>query len=152
MRGKMIWYGSGLPDLAALNAKSVGSMVEHVGIRFTSVTDDSLTGTMPVDGRTCQPFGLLHGGASVVLAETLASVGAFYTLDPAVSTAVGLEINANHVRPVGRGWVTGVARPEALGRTVQVWSVRITDEAGKLACVSRVTMAVISSERATPRA
>jgi 1,4-dihydroxy-2-naphthoyl-CoA hydrolase len=99
---------------------------------------------MPVDQRTRQPAGVLHGGASVALAETLASWAATFCVDPARHHCVGIEINANHLRPVAEGWVTGSARPVSLGRTIQVWEVRISNEQGKLVCVSRVTMAVLS--------
>ena len=98
---------------------------------------------MPVDDRTRQPVGVLHGGASVTLAETLASWAATFTVDRAHASCVGMEINANHIRPVNSGWVTGIASPIALGRRTQVWGIRITDDAGKLVCVSRCTMAVI---------
>jgi len=109
-----------------------------------------LRGTLPVDARTKQPFGLLHGGASVLLAETLGSLAANLCLDPAESLAVGLDINANHLRAVTSGTVTGTARPLHLGRTTQVWEIRIEDERGKLVCISRLTLAVVP--RQTPRA
>ena len=102
---------------------------------------------MPVDARTHQPFGRLHGGASVALAETVGSVAAGMCIDCSTHAAVGMEINANHIRPAYSGWVTGTARPESLGRTTQIWSIRIEDEAGKLVCLSRLTVAVIPLER-----
>ena len=102
---------------------------------------------MPVDHRTHQPFGRLHGGASVALAETVGSVAAAHTLDPERFVAVGMEINANHVRPVRDGWVHATARAENIGRTTQIWSIRIEDEAGKLVCISRLTVAVIEVAR-----
>jgi 1,4-dihydroxy-2-naphthoyl-CoA hydrolase len=101
-----------------------------------------------VDGRTQQPFGRLHGGASLVLAETVASVAGGMVVDPAKFLVVGMEINANHLRPAYEGWVEATARAESLGRTVQVWTVRIEDEAGKLVCLSRFTAAVIGRDRA----
>jgi 1,4-dihydroxy-2-naphthoyl-CoA hydrolase len=104
---------------------------------------DHLTARMPVDGRTLQPMGVLHGGASVALAETLASFAATFTVDHEQVSCVGREINANHLRSVTSGWVTGVARPIALGRRAQVWEVRITDVEDTLVCVSRCTFAVI---------
>ena len=142
-----IWFHDRI-DLEALNRAGQAVLPGHLGIRFVEVGDDFLRATMPVDARTHQPFGRLHGGASVALAETVASVGSTLTLDPAAQASVGMEINANHVRPVRDGHVTATGRPEAIGRTSQVWSVRIEDAAGRLVCISRVTMAVIASERA----
>lgn len=131
--------------LDGLNAYSRNTMVDTLGIVITAVGADSLTATMPVDNRTRQPFGLLHGGASVALAETLGSLAAWLCLDdPAAQLAVGLEINANHVRGVRDGIVTGTARPEHLGRSTQVWSIRIENEEGRLVCVSRLTVAVVA--------
>jgi 1,4-dihydroxy-2-naphthoyl-CoA hydrolase len=120
-------------------------MMETLDIRFTDIGDDWLRATMPVDPRTRQPFGLLHGGASVVLAETVGSTAAMLTLDPATHLAVGLDINANHLRGVRDGRVTGTAKAAHLGRTTQVWEIRIEDAAGKLVCLSRLTMAVIAT-------
>lgn len=131
-------------DLAQLTALGSRSLPGHVGIEFTAVGDDSLTARMPVDARTHQPFGRLHGGASVVLAETVASVGATMAL-PEGKVAVGLEINANHIRPVMAGHVHATATCENLGRTTQIWTIRIVDDAGKLVCLSRITMAVIGA-------
>ncbi len=118
-------------------------MGEHVGIEFTAITADSLSARMPVDHRTKQPFGLLHGGASVVLAETLGSVAAHCCIDPEQQYCVGLEINANHVRAARNGFVIGTARPLHIGKKTQVWEIRITNEAEKLVCISRITMAVM---------
>jgi 1,4-dihydroxy-2-naphthoyl-CoA hydrolase len=118
-------------------------MVEHVGIEFLEVGEDSLTARMPVDRRTIQPAGLLHGGASVVLAETLGSVAASLCLDPQRKTCVGLEINANHVRAVRDGFVTGVATPIHVGNSTQLWQIRITNQQGQLVCISRLTLAVL---------
>ena len=132
-------------DLARLNGWSRHTLMATLGIELTAVGDDFLCGTMPVDARTHQPYGLLHGGASVVLAETLGSTAAMLTLDPEKEAAVGLDINANHLRGVRQGLVTGTARPLHLGRTTQVWEIRIVDEADKLVCISRLTMAVVSS-------
>jgi 1,4-dihydroxy-2-naphthoyl-CoA hydrolase len=133
------------PSLDRLNGWSPNTMMEALGIRFTAVGDDWLQGTMPVDQRTHQPYGLLHGGASVVLAETLGSTAAMLTLDPAQEAAVGLDINANHIRGVRSGTVTGTARKVHIGRSTQVWEIRIETEAGELVCISRITMAVIPS-------
>ncbi|QGF22403.1 hotdog fold thioesterase [Raineyella fluvialis] len=137
-----IWYEDAI-DVDVINERSRGSAVEHLGIVITGATDDSLLGSMTVDQRTVQPFGVVHGGASVLFAETLASWAATYTLDQSRQYAVGLEINANHVRPGLPGLLHGVATPINLGRTTQVWDIRITNEAGKLVCVSRCTMAVL---------
>jgi 1,4-dihydroxy-2-naphthoyl-CoA hydrolase len=137
-------------DLAHINAWNAGSMVEYLGMQITEVGDDYLRGTMPVDARTKQPFGLLHGGASVALAESLGSLAGTMCLDATREMAVGLDINANHLRAVTDGTVTGTARPLHLGRTTQVWEIRIEDERGKLVCISRLTLAVVP--RQTPRA
>lgn len=126
-----------------VNRKAQGCANGLLGIEILEAGDDYLKGRMPVDERTRQPAGVLHGGVSVVLAETLASWAAAYAVDPEKFHCVGQEINANHVRAVSAGWVYGVARPLHAGRTSQVWDVRISDEAGKLVCVSRVTMAVL---------
>ena len=141
-----IW--NDVPSLAAANELSSRSLIGHLGIEFVEVGEDHLTARMPVDVRTRQPVGILHGGASVTLAETLASWAATFTVDRDQASCVGMEINANHIRPVTSGWVTGVARPIALGRRTQVWEIRITDDGGRLVCVSRCTMAVIP--RPTP--
>lgn len=137
----MIWHSE--PSLERANELSTNSLIGHLGIQFTDVGDDHLTARMPVDARTLQPAGVLHGGASVTLAETLASWAATFVVDPERAYCVGMEINANHLRPVVGGTVTGVARPVALGRRVQVWQVRLTDEAGTLTCISRCTMAIV---------
>ena len=129
--------------LEELQQQSCNSMDGHLGIRFTEIGPDFVRATMPVDRRTQQPFGLLHGGASVVLAETLGSVGANLCLDPEGFFAVGQEINANHLRGVRSGRVTGTARPIFLGARSQVWEIRIEDEKGRLTCISRLTMAVV---------
>lgn len=130
-------------DLARINAWSANTLMQALDIRITAIGDDWLAGTMPVDARTHQPFGLLHGGASVALAETLGSTAALLTLDPAQEVAVGLDINANHVRGVREGIVTGTARALHLGRSTQVWEIRIEDEQAALVCISRLTMAVV---------
>ena len=140
----MIWFGGAKPDVAAMTALGANSMPGLLGIEFTEVGDDWLSAQMPVDARTHQPFGRLHGGASVSLAETVASVGGGMTVDPATHATVGMEINANHIRPAMSGYVTAVATAESIGRTTQVWTIRITDEAGKLICLSRITLAVIA--------
>lgn len=149
-----IWHSQDL-RLEQLNAFGQDTMVGALGITITEVGDDFLRGTMPVDARTRQPFGLLHGGASVALAETLGSLAAFLTLpQPERQQAVGLEINANHARAVRSGVVTGTARAEHLGRNTQIWSIRIVDEHDRLVCLSRLTIAIIdrSPDPAQPRA
>jgi 1,4-dihydroxy-2-naphthoyl-CoA hydrolase len=131
------------PDLDALNRASDNTLMQALGIRFIAAGDDWLRASMPVDARTHQPYGLLHGGASVALAETLGSSAAMLTLDPASQITVGIEINANHVRGVRAGVVIGTASALHLGRSTQVWQIRIEDEAGALVCISRITMAVM---------
>ena len=137
-------------DLARINAWSRNTLMEVLGIRITEAGEDWLRGTMPVDQRTHQPYGLLHGGASVARAETLGSTAAMVTLDPAQFRAVGLEINANHVRGAREGTVTGTAKALHLGRSTQVWEIRIEDERQRLVCVSRLTMAVVPADVAAP--
>lgn len=128
--------------LEGLN-RSEGTAMNSLGIRITEIGDDFVRGTMPVDERTRQPYGLLHGGASVLLAETLGSLGATLCLDTRAELAVGLDINANHVRAVQSGEVTGTARPLHIGRTTQVWEIRIVTDKDELCCISRLTMAVV---------
>jgi 1,4-dihydroxy-2-naphthoyl-CoA hydrolase len=142
-----IWWQAINPNPDALNLLGVNSMQALLGIEVTAVGDDWLAGRMPVDVRTHQPWGRLHGGASLALAETLGSLAAAHTIDLERFIAVGMEINANHIRPAHTGWVTGTARPESIGRTTQIWSIRITDENEKLVCISRFTVAVIPLER-----
>ncbi|WP_052101517.1 hotdog fold thioesterase [Novilysobacter arseniciresistens] len=127
-----------------LNALSRGTAMEPLGIVFTEIGPDYVRGTMPVDERTRQPYGLLHGGASVLLAETLGSSAGNLCV-PEGKLCVGLEINANHVRGVRGGTVTGTARPLHIGGRTQVWEIRIEDDAGRLACISRLTLAVVSA-------
>jgi uncharacterized protein (TIGR00369 family) len=130
-------------DIDAINARARGSLVENLGIRITEAGDDWLRGTMPVDARTKQPYGLLHGGASVALAETLGSMAGNLCVDSAKEMVVGLEINANHLRAAREGAVTGTARALHVGRSTQVWEIRIENEAGKPVCISRITLAVV---------
>ncbi len=138
-----IWHNR--PDLALAQAMSGDCAIGHLGIEFTELGHDHLTGRMPVDHRTRQPLGLLHGGASVLLAETLVSFAATFVAGTD-KTCVGMEINANHLRPVTTGWVYGTARPLSLGRRTQVWETRISDEDSRLVCVSRCTVAVIETQ------
>lgn len=145
--GMSIWHAA-THDVDTITRIGEASMPGHLGIRFTAIGDNWLEATMPVDRRTHQPFGRLHGGASVALAETVASMAGALTIDPAEKLVVGLEINANHVRPVREGLVTARATAEALGRTTQVWTIRVTDAQGKLVCLSRITLAVIAVAQA----
>jgi 1,4-dihydroxy-2-naphthoyl-CoA hydrolase len=129
-------------DLAAVNAWSQHTLMQAIDIRITEIGDDFLRGTMPVDDRTRQPYGILHGGASVALAETVGSTAAMLCCEDG-NAAVGLDINANHLRAVREGTVTATARPVHIGRSTQVWEIRIVDDAGALTCVARLTMAVV---------
>jgi 1,4-dihydroxy-2-naphthoyl-CoA hydrolase len=139
-----IWFGSS-PTPTEIQLIVKGCMPEYLGIEITEVGDDHLKARMPVDHRTRQPYGLLHGGASVALAETLGSLGAALVIDRSQFYCVGLEINANHIRGVREGFVTGTTRPLHIGRTTHVWEIRITDEQEKLVCVSRITVAILKS-------
>lgn len=142
-----IWHQQ--PDIEQLNsAQKSNTIGEVLGIEFIEIGDDFLKGTMPVDNRTHQPMGILHGGASVVLAESLGSMAANLVVDTSRYYCVGLDINANHLRSVRSGLVTGIARPVHLGRSTQVWEIRIEDENGKPVCISRLTMAVLSHQTA----
>lgn len=129
--------------LEALNKLSKNTMAEQIGIEFTAIGDDFMEARMPVDARTHQPFGLLHGGASVALAETLGSVAAHCCVDATKQFCVGLDINANHVRGVKEGFVTGITKPIHIGKKTQVWEIRILNQKGELVCISRITMAVL---------
>jgi 1,4-dihydroxy-2-naphthoyl-CoA hydrolase len=129
--------------LEELNGASGGTMAGHLGIVFSEIGGDFIRATMPVDGRTRQPYGLLHGGASVVLAETLGSTGAVMCVDKAEFLCVGQEINANHVRGARRGQVTGTARPVHLGGRSHVWAIEIVNDEQDLVCISRLTMAIV---------
>lgn len=137
-----IWFNK---DLTLSDFETLGkdTMGDHIGIRFSDLGDNHLSATMPVDHRTKQPYGLLHGGASVTLAETLGSVGSALVIDPANFICVGQEINANHIRSARSGRVTGTARPIHLGASSHVWEIRIEDEQGKLVCISRLTVAIL---------
>jgi 1,4-dihydroxy-2-naphthoyl-CoA hydrolase len=137
-------------SLEQLNSHFDGTLNGNLGILFTEVGDDFVRATMPVDQRTMQPYGLLHGGASVALAETLGSMGAAMCVDANEYQVVGQEINANHVRAARRGLVTGTARPVHLGGRTQVWTIDIVNEAQKLICTSRITMAVIKRGALAP--
>jgi 1,4-dihydroxy-2-naphthoyl-CoA hydrolase len=129
-------------SIDALTASHKDTAPEHLGLEFLEVGDDFITARVPVDQRTRQPYGLLHGGVSVVLAETLGSCGAIYCTPPG-PRVVGLDINANHIRAATSGWVTGKTTPVHVGRSTQVWAIELRNEAGDLTCVSRITMAVL---------
>ena len=145
MTSNAIWFQH--PNLAELNSTE-HTLVGHLGIELTEIGDDFIKARMPVDRRTHQPMGLLHGGASLALAETLGSTGAYLCVDAAKFNVVGIEINANHLRAARDGYVTGIARPIHRGRTTQLWEIRITDAADKLVCISRITIAVLEKTAA----
>jgi len=128
-----------------LTSIHVDTTVAHLGIEFLEVGDDFIRARAPVDVRTRQPLGILHGGISVLLAESLGSCGAAFSSPPG-QRAVGLEINANHLRSVKEGWVTGVGRPFHAGRTTQVWHIELSNDKGQLTCVSRITIALLAAE------
>ena len=130
-------------SIEELTTIHLGTAVEHLGMEFLEVGDDFIRARVPVDQRTKQPYGLLHGGVSVLLAETLGSCGAAYA-SPEGYRCVGLDINANHIKGATSGWVTGVTRPVHIGRSTQVWHIDLTNDAGELTCVSRLTMAVLA--------
>lgn len=130
-----------------LNTNTKSTMVTHLGIEFTEVGEDFLAGKMPVDDRTRQPYGILHGGAHVVLAETLGSTAANLVLEPGSGHAVGLDINSNHIKSIREGYVHGVAKPIHIGGTTQVWEIKISNEAGELLNVSRLTMFVVRAKK-----
>ncbi|MDI1322887.1 MAG: hotdog fold thioesterase [Algoriphagus sp.] len=134
------------PSLTQLNNTKHQTMVTHLGIEFTGIGDDFLEATMPVDHRTIQPMGLLHGGANVALAETLGSLAASLTVNPEKQHVVGLEINANHLKSVRSGKVKGIAKPIHLGKSTQVWEIKIFNEAEQLCCISRLTMAILDKK------
>ncbi len=133
-------------NIETLNSFAKNTLAEAIGIVFTAVGDDFLVAKMPVDKRTHQPMGLLHGGASVALAETLGSVAATCCIDTTKQFCVGLEINANHLRGVRSGFVSGTAKPLHVGKKTQVWEIKITDEQDELVCVSRITIAVLDKK------
>lgn len=137
------WKAYTLDDLKVMEP---GTIHETLGIELTAITDNSISGRMPVDHRTKQPAGILHGGASVVLAESLGSIASSFIVDPEKFYVVGLDVNANHLRPASSGWVYGTAQPVHVGRKTHVWSISITNEAGKLVCMARLTMAVVEKE------
>lgn len=146
----IIWHAGVLPHLedCIRGVRLRPTLLDSLGIELTEIGADWLGARMPVDGRTHQPLGLLHGGASVALAETLASIASILCLDAITHTAVGLEINANHLRRVSSGWVEGIAQPLHLGRRSHVWDIRLHDDQRQLICVSRCTVAVVELKAA----
>lgn len=139
-----IWFREfSIDDVRQLEQNN---MLNHVGIELTAINENSIEGKMPVDHRTTQPMGLLHGGASCVLAESLGSIGAHLVIDHEKFYCVGLEINANHLHSATSGFVFGIAKPVHLGKTTQVWGIEITNEKNKLICISRLTMAVLNKK------
>ena len=139
----MIWFDKEL-SIEKLKPLGPNTMAAHIGIEWVEVGENFIKAKMPVDQRTNQPYGLLHGGASCVLAETLGSVASAMVIDHSKFYCVGLEINANHVRGVREGYVTGVASPLHLGNTTHVWDIKIYDEKEKLVCVSRLTVVILT--------
>ena len=137
-----IWQNR--PNLETMNGEmNSGTIVEHLGIKITEVGDDFLTGTMPADARTFQPYGVVHGGANVVLAETLGSIAGAHVIDFKTTKCLGQEVSASHLRPVSSGLVTGTARPIHLGRRSHIWEIRLEDDRGKLTCLSKLTLAIL---------
>lgn len=142
-----IWHPSNSSmTIEQLQSLGDGTMGAHLGMEFTEIGDNFLKARMPVDDRTRQPYGLLHGGASAALAETLGSVASAFVIDRTKYICVGLEINANHVRGIREGYVYGTASPLHIGKTTHVWDIRIADQRGKLVCVSRLTVAVLKRQ------
>lgn len=141
----MIWFKP--VDLKLLNDLHKNTMQEFVGIEFIEVGDDYIKAKMPVNERTKQPLGLLHGGANVVLAESLGSIASLLCLNTDEKTCVGLEINANHIRAVRDGFVYGITKPIHIGRTTMIWEIKIYDDVGKLTCISRITNAILDKKK-----
>lgn len=138
---------NGKVSLAALNSLARNTMAESIGIEFTAIGDDYLEAKMPVDARTRQPLGLLHGGASLALAETMGSIAATFCVDMDRQFCVGLEINGNHIRSVRDGYVKGITKPIHIGKRTQVWEIRIVSDRDELVCISRITLAVLDKKR-----
>ncbi|MBA1275146.1 hotdog fold thioesterase [Stutzerimonas azotifigens] len=138
------------PDLDQLNANQKNTIGELLDIRFERFDDESITASMAVDSRTHQPYGLLHGGASVVLAETLGSTASYLCIDPTAFYCVGIEVNANHLRALRSGRVSAVCRPVHVGRSTHVWDIRLSGDDGKPSCISRLTVAVVPLGSGTP--
>ena len=141
-----IWYRT--PDPALIDAMSKGTIDEHLGIKITQVGDDYLSGTMPADKRTFQPYGIVHGGANVVLAETLGSIAGAHVIDTNSQLCLGQEVSATHLRPVSSGMITGTARPIHLGKRSHVWEIRLENDQGKLSCIAKLILAIVAKEPA----
>lgn len=141
-----IWYKT--PDPALIDAMSKGTIDEHLGIKITQVGDDYLSGTMPADKRTFQPYGIVHGGANVVLAETLGSIAGAHLIDTNSLLCLGQEVSATHLRPVSSGMVTGTARPIHLGKRSHVWEIRLENDQGKLSCIAKLILAIVAKDPA----
>jgi uncharacterized protein (TIGR00369 family) len=135
------------PELEIINLRGRNTMSEHLGIEFIRYGDDFITARMPISERNRQPIGIMHGGASCVLAETVGSTAAQFCVDMSVSYCVGLDINTNHIRAIREGWVIATAKPFHLGKTTQVWSIEIHDEAEHLISITRLTMAVLARKK-----
>jgi 1,4-dihydroxy-2-naphthoyl-CoA hydrolase len=136
-----IWHRR--PDSTLIDGMSKGTIDEHLGIKIIDVGDDYITGTMPADARTFQPYGIVHGGANVVLAETLGSIAGAYVIDMSTTRCMGQEVSATHLRPVSSGLVTGTAKPIHLGRRSHVWEIRLTNDQGKLTCIAKLILAIV---------
>ena len=141
-----IWHRT--PDPALIDAMSKGTIDEHLGIKITQVGDDYLSGTMPADKRTFQPYGIVHGGANVVLAETLGSIAGAHVIDTNSLLCLGQEVSATHLRPVSSGMVTGTARPIHLGKRSHVWEIRLENDQGKLSCIAKLILAIVPKDPA----
>lgn len=136
-----IWHRR--PDSTLIDEMSKGTIDEHLGIKIIDVGDDYITGTMPADARTFQPYGIVHGGANVVLAETLGSIAGAHVIDMSTTRCMGQEVSATHLRPVSSGLVTGTAKPIHLGRRSHVWEIRLTNDQGKLTCIAKLILAIV---------
>ena len=141
-----IWHRT--PDPALIDAMSKGTIDEHLGIKITQVGDDYLSGTMPADKRTFQPYGIVHGGANVVLAETLGSIAGAHVIDTNSQLCLGQEVSATHLRPVSSGMITGTARPIHLGKRSHVWEIRLENDQGKLSCIAKLILAIVAKDPA----
>jgi 1,4-dihydroxy-2-naphthoyl-CoA hydrolase len=134
-------------SIEEVNSMSKNTILETLGIEITEKGSDFLVGKMPVDSRTVQPMRILHGGANVVLAETLGSIASLMIINPEEEISVGLDVNANHIRSVKTGWVKGVAKPISIGRKIHVWEIKITDENDRLTCISRLTVSILPKKK-----
>ena len=134
-------------SIEQVNSMNKNTILETLGIEITEKGSDFLVGKMPVDSRTVQPMRILHGGANVVLAETLGSIASLMIINPEEEISVGLDVNANHIRSVKSGWVKGTAKPISIGRKIHVWEIKITDEEDRLTCVSRLTVSILPKKK-----